>query len=186
MMRDDRSDYLRKRYRMDRIGIGQPPQAKPPEPAQKAAAPAPSCKAEPSSFLSRLARASMREGASSSAKAGWITQTGSVDSSSPAANLTSRLRWVETAFRKEDLMTQPIQPMQQVPQAPPQAMPPQQAPEMPQQQTIPVQPVPLIHQAAQEGDQKKALIIVRQRLQNLRAELELIDRDLSLLEQKLA
>ena len=167
-MIDDRSDYLRNRYRMDRSrgGAGLPSQyQKQPAATQPTAPPSAQAssdkKASTSSFLSRLAHSTLREGSSGSSARGanWIASSHVEGGSSPSANLASRLRWVETAFKKGE---EPAQTVQALPQTP--------------------QPV----QTPQSADAKGALCAVRARLQILRQELDAIERDLSSLEQRIA
>jgi len=169
-MIDDRSDYLRNRYRMDRIrgSAGLPSQyQKQPAATQPTAPPSAQASsdkaASTSSFLSRLARSTVREGSSGSSARGanWIASSHVEGGSSPSANLANRLRWVETAFKKEE----PAQPAQTV-------------------QALPHTPQPV--QTPQSADAKGALCAVKARIQILRQEIDAIERDLSLLEQRIA
>jgi len=100
----------------------------------KPAAPAPSPKApaapakpvNTSTFLTRIANSAIREStASSGGQSGagnprWMQ----IDHSSPAANLNSRLRWVENAFKEQPQA--PVQTRTQVQHAPVQQAPAQQ------------------------------------------------------------
>ena len=118
-----------------------------------------------STFLTRIANQASREGAGGAA----APQQGaprfinsSIDHSSPAANLNSRLKWVETAFRNNEPAQQPVQRAQI-------------AQTVPAQQTSP-----------QAADFKAAVDLMRKRLQNIHVEMEVLDKELAEIQQKMA
>jgi hypothetical protein len=116
-----------------------------------------------STFLTRIANQAVREGAGGAAPQQGSPRfiNSSIDHSSPAANLNSRLKWVETAFRVE-ASQQPVQ----------QARPLQN--QMPTQTTSP-------HAA----DFKAAVELMRKRLQNIHVEMETLDKELTEIQQRM-
>jgi hypothetical protein len=117
-----------------------------------------------STFLTRIANQAVRE----QSPAGTPQQgsprfiNSSIDHSSPAANLNSRLKWVETAFRTNEPAAQPVQ----------QARPIQS--QMPAQTASP-----------QAADFKAAVELMRKRLQNIHVEMETLDKELSDIQQRM-
>ena len=148
-----------------------------PKPAAPVAGPkAPAAPAKPvntSSFLTRIANTAIREGGaptgapSSAANPRWMQ----IDHSSPAANLNSRLRWVENAFKAPA----PAQAPQQAQQ--------QQAP--PAQVQAPPQAVPLQHSIAAAPDLKTAVALMRKRLLSIHEQIAAFDCELAEIEKKL-
>ena len=116
-----------------------------------------------STFLTRIANQAVREGAGGAAPQQGSPRfiNSSIDHSSPAANLNSRLKWVETAF-KQEAAAQPVQ----------QARPIQS--QMPAQTASP-------HAA----DFKAAVELMRKRLQNIHVEMETLDKELSDIQQRM-
>lgn len=157
MFDDESFRYRRKRYASDGNPEEKSYPSRPDNPKQTSAIgtsqPTSTKSSSTSSYLSRLANISSRDAKyESSGKVNWISSTTSTDSSSVAANLQSRLRWMETAFKKEV----PLRTAQQTPVRP-----------------------------SNPEDFKGVFGSVRARLQNIISELQLFDKDLSDLEQKL-
>jgi hypothetical protein len=94
----------------------------------------------------------------------------SVDHSSPAANLNSRLRWVENAFKPENQPTQSQRPnpVNQGAQATP-----QQAPVQAQQPIAGAQ------------DFKAAVLLMRKRMLTIHEEMAALDKELAEIESKM-
>jgi len=131
-----------------------------------AAPKAPAAPAKPvntSTFLTRIANTAIRDSGGSAPAANARPNWMAVDHSSPAANLNSRLRWVENAFRAE---------------APSQTPSPNPAPQA-QQQT---QRMPM----AGAQDFKSAVGILRKRMQAMHIELAELDKELAEIEQKMS
>ena len=154
-----------------------------PKPAAPVAGPkAPAAPAKPvntSSFLTRIANTAIREGGaptgapSSAANPRWMQ----IDHSSPAANLNSRLRWVENAF-KAPATTQAPQQVQQ-----------QQAPQAPMQSAQPAQhaqaAIPAQNSIAAAPDLKTAVALMRKRLLSIHEQIAAFDCELAEIEKKL-
>ena len=158
-------DNQRRRYSLN--GTNAKPAA--PVPAPKAPA-VPAKPVNTSTFLTRIANTAIREGspsgaAPSAANPRWM----SIDHSSPAANLNSRLRWVENAFK------QGAAPQQQ---APPQQTPVQTAP---QTQTA----IPLQQSIAAAPDLKTAITLMRKKLLSIHEQMATFDNELAEIEKKL-
>lgn len=155
-----------------------------PKPAAPVAGPkAPAAPAKPvntSSFLTRIANTAIRESGapagapSSAANPRWMQ----IDHSSPAANLNSRLRWVENAF-KAPAPTQ----------AAPQQIQQQQAPQAPTQSAQAAQhaqvAVPAQHSIAAAPDLKTAVVLMRKRLLSIHEQIAAFDNELAEIEKKL-
>jgi hypothetical protein len=148
-----------------------------PKPAAPVAGPkAPAAPVKPvntSSFLTRIANTAIREGSapagapSSAANPRWMQ----IDHSSPAANLNSRLRWVENAFKAPAPNQAPSQAQQQqAPQAPVQA---------------PSQAVSAQHSIAAAPDLKTAVGVMRKRLLSIHEQIAAFDCELAEIEKKL-
>jgi hypothetical protein len=90
-----------------------------------------------------------------------------IDHSSPAANLNSRLRWVENAFKAPA-------PAQQAPQQ-------QQAPVQTSSQAA----VPAQHSIAAAPDLKTAVLLMRKRLLAIHEQIAAFDCELAEIEKKL-
>ena len=151
-----------------------------PKPAAPVAGPkAPAAPAKPvntSSFLTRIANTAVRDSGapagapSSAANPRWMQ----IDHSSPAANLNSRLRWVENAFKSPA----PAQAPQQVSQ--------QQAPHVPAQSAQHAQAaVPVQHSIAAAPDLKTAVLLMRKRLLSIHEQIAAFDSELAEIEKKL-
>jgi hypothetical protein len=97
-----------------------------------------------------------------------------IDHSSPAANLNSRLRWVENAFKT----SAPAQAPQQVQQQAPQATPVQAAQHA--QAAVPAQ-----HSIAAAPDLKTAVVLMRKRLLSIHEQIAAFDSELAEIEKKL-
>jgi len=152
-------DNQRRRYSLNGSN------AKPAAPVAGQKAPAvPAKPVNTSTFLTRIANNMTRE---SAAPAGAQQGTSNprwmqIDHSSPAANLNSRLRWVENAFKA----TATTQAQQQVQQAP-------QAPVHPQ------------HTTAASPDVKAAVTHMRKRLLSIHEQIAAFDCELAEIEKKL-
>jgi hypothetical protein len=150
-----------------------------PKPAAPVAGPkAPAAPAKPvntSTFLTRIANTAIRESAappgapSSAANPRWMQ----IDHSSPAANLNSRLRWVENAFKT----SAPAQAPQQAQQ--------QQAPQAPTQAHHAQAPIPAQHSIAAAPDLKTAVVLMRKRLLSIHEQIAAFDCELAEIEKKL-
>jgi hypothetical protein len=128
-------------------------------PPAKAAAPV-----NTSTFLTRIANQAVREGAGGPAPQQGSPRfiNSSIDHSSPAANLNSRLKWVETAFKtNEGGQAQPVQRAQIAQSVPTQTATPQAA------------------------DFKAAVELMRKRLQNIHVEMEVLDKELAEIQQRM-
>ena len=138
------------------------------------AAPKPSAaQAKPvntSSFLTRIASTAIREAGGPFPAANQRPNWMSVDHSSPAANLNSRLRWVENAFKPENQPTQSQRPnpVNQGAQATP-----QQAPVQAQQPIAGAQ------------DFKAAVLLMRKRMLTIHEEMAALDKELAEIESKM-
>jgi hypothetical protein len=152
-----------------------------PKPAAPVAGPkAPAAPAKPvntSSFLTRIANTAIREGGappgapSSAANPRWMQ----IDHSSPAANLNSRLRWVENAFKAPAPNQAPSQvQQQQAPQAPPQSA------QAPTQAAVQAQ-----NSIAAAPDLKTAVGVMRKRLLSIHEQIAAFDCELAEIEKKL-
>ena len=138
-----------------------------PPPAAPKAPAAPAKPVNTSSFLTRIANTAVRESggpAPAAARPNWMA----VDHSSPAANLNSRLRWVENAFKTEGT---------------PQPQQPQAQPQQPQHQGQSQAQKPTITSAA---DFKSAVTVMRKRMQAMHLELAELDKELAEIEQKMS
>lgn len=153
-----------------------------PKPAAPVASPkAPAVPAKPvntSTFLTRIANTAIREsgspGAASSAGAGnprWMQ----IDHSSPAANLNSRLRWVENAFKPAQA---PGQAQASVQHAPVRQAASTQQTQQPQS-TVNTQSI------SQAPDLKAAISVMRKRLNSIHEQLAAMDCELAEIEARL-
>ncbi|MBN2251187.1 MAG: hypothetical protein JW724_03835 [Candidatus Altiarchaeota archaeon] len=152
-MFEDRYDPQRKKYALNgesRAGV--------PEVSK---AGVPSRPVTSSSFLTRIAEDVKRPNPASQHATG-SRHSSSIDHSSPAANLKSRLRWVETAFKTDQ--TTVVSPTQQTEEQQPQT------------------------QSQNSGtiDCKRAVSIMRKRMQNMRIELDQLDGELEEIEKRLS
>jgi hypothetical protein len=148
-----------------------------PKPAAPVAGPkAPAAPAKPvntSTFLTRIANTAIRESGApagtpaSAANPRWMQ----IDHSSPAANLNSRLRWVENAFKTSAPAQVPQQ--QQAPQAPVQAAQHAQA------------AMPAQHSIGSAPDLKTAVGLMRKRLLSIYEQMAAFDCELAEIEKKL-
>lgn len=158
-----------------------------PKPAAPVAGPkAPAAPAKPvntSSFLTRIANTAIREGGapagapSSAANPRWMQ----IDHSSPAANLNSRLRWVENAFKAPapvQAAPQQAQQQQQTPQAPTQSA-------QPAQQQHAQAAIPMQQSIAAAPDLKTAVGVMRKRLLSIHEQIAAFDCELAEIEKKL-
>jgi hypothetical protein len=142
-----------------------------PKPAAPVAGPkAPAAPAKPvntSTFLTRIANTAIREsgapagsqGGGGAANPRWMQ----IDHSSPAANLNSRLRWVENAFKAPAPAQAPQQAQQQAPTAPAHA-----------QQSI-----------VAASDLKTAVGVMRKRLLSIHEQIAAFDCELAEIEKKI-
>jgi hypothetical protein len=128
----------------------------------KAAPAAPAKPVNTSSFLTRIANTAVREAGGGPSPAAQRPNWMAVDHSSPAANLNSRLRWVENAFKAEG---SPQQAQQQQPQ---------------QQLQAPKAPI------TGAADFKSAVTVMRKRMQAMHLELAELDKELAEIEQKMS
>jgi len=169
-------DNQRRRYSLN----GSSGNSKPAAPVAGPKAPAaPAKPVNTSSFLTRIANTAIREGGapagapSSAANPRWMQ----IDHSSPAANLNSRLRWVENAF-KAPATTQAPQQVQQ-----------QQAPQAPTQSAQPAQhaqvAIPAQNSIAAAPDLKTAVALMRKRLLSIHEQIAAFDCELAEIEKKL-
>lgn len=163
-------DNQRRRYSLN----GSTTNPKPAAPGMPKASPLPAKPVNTSSFLTRIANTAIREGtpsgaASSAANPRWMQ----IDHSSPAANLNSRLRWVENAFKAPA----PAQIPQQAQQ--------QQAPQAPTQSAQNAQAMPAQHSIAAAPDLKTAVGLMRKRLLSIHEQLAAFDNELADIEKKL-
>ncbi len=163
-------DNQRRRYSLN----GSTTNPKPTVPmAAPKASPLPAKPVNTSSFLTRIANTAIRDSgapqgaASSAANPRWMQ----IDHSSPAANLNSRLRWVENAFKQGPAPQQQAPPQAQ--QAPVQAAPQQQA------------AIPLQQSIAAAPDLKTALSLMRKRLLAIHEQMATFDGELAEIEKKL-
>jgi hypothetical protein len=150
-----------------------------PKPAAPVAGPkAPAAPAKPvntSSFLTRIANTAIRDAGapagtpSSAANPRWMQ----IDHSSPAANLNSRLRWVENAFKAPAPAQAPQQSTQQQAPAPVHAAQHAQA------------PIPAQHSIAAAPDLKTAVLLMRKRLLFIHEQIAAFDCELAEIEKKL-
>jgi hypothetical protein len=115
-----------------------------------------------STFLTRIANQAVREGAGGPAPQQGSPRfiNSSIDHSSPAANLNSRLKWVETAFKTGEPAQQPMQRAQIAPTVSQTASP-------------------------QAADFKLAVELMRKRLQNIHVEMETLDKELTEIQQRM-
>jgi len=166
-------DNQRRRYSLN--GSTGNPKSAAPVAGPKAPA-APAKPVNTSSFLTRIANTAIREGSapagapSSAANPRWMQ----IDHSSPAANLNSRLRWVENAFKT----SAPAQAPQQVQQQQAHQAPTQSAQHAPVQ--IPAQP-----SIAAAPDLKTAVALMRKRLLSIHEQIAAFDCELAEIEKKL-
>ena len=116
-----------------------------------------------STFLTRIANQAVREQAGGAAPQQGSPRfiNSSIDHSSPAANLNSRLKWVETAFKTGEPSQQPIQRAQIA-----QAVPTQTA-------------------SPQAADFKAAVDLMRKKLQLIHVEMEALDKELAEIQQRM-
>jgi len=91
-----------------------------------------------------------------------------VDHSSPAANLNSRLRWVENAFRTENQHAPGARSNPAGPQQPVQTL-----------QQAPAQPI------AGAQDFKAAVLLMRKRMHAIHDEMAALDKELAEIESKM-
>ncbi|MFH0859820.1 MAG: hypothetical protein V1921_01330 [Candidatus Altiarchaeota archaeon] len=115
--------------------------------------PAAQSSSKESTFLSKLARSAGNEGGGGYVKTGWMST--SVDKNSPAYNLQSRLKWVETAYKQENAPASGVTPVSGV-----------QSPAIDPGITV-------------------EIATMRQRLQNMICEMQSFEKDLSSLEVRL-
>lgn len=142
----------------------------------------------PSSFLARMANEAIRDSGGQAPKPqGPKFMASSIDHSSPQANLASRLKWVETAFKPENVrapLNHKMRPPEQMQQA--QQVPATQAPSAvsPRQE----QQVAQVSEHAEEVAKmavitavefKSAVELMRRRMQTLRAEMDQLERELA-------
>jgi hypothetical protein len=163
-------DNQRRRYSLN----GSTTNPKPAAPGMPKASPLPAKPANTSSFLTRIANTAIREGspsgaASSAANPRWMQ----IDHSSPAANLNSRLRWVENAFKAPAPTQMPQQAQQQ------------QASQAPTQSAQNAQSIPVQHSIAAAPDLKTAVGLMRKRLLSIHEQLAAFDSELADIEKKL-
>jgi len=138
-----------------------------------------------STFLTRIANTAIREsGGQPPAPQGPRFMSSSIDHSSPQANLASRLKWVESAFKPENVRP-PLNHKMRAPEQMQQAQ--QAAPQVPQEVAQVTQHANQVAQlaVASATDFKSAVELMRRRMQTLRSEMEQLDRELAEIHSKM-